>query len=224
MTRLKIGTLAIVLTAMAISATGCGDPKQVRINELQAALDDKDRQVGDMRSNLAQDEKTIGDLREEISSKDAEIARLGGSKPGTPVAQPAAGGAKDWEIGLIGDRVTLESDVLFAAGQASLTAAGKSRLDKIADDLKRKYGGMPVLVYGYTDTDPIRKTKDLWTDNLDLSSNRAAAVTRYLIGKGVKPALIDTVGRGEWHPLASGKAKSRRVEIVVVKTAAPGAK
>ncbi|MHC4148951.1 MAG: OmpA/MotB family protein, partial [Planctomycetota bacterium] len=54
----------------------------------------------------------------------------------------------------------------------------------------------------------------------ELSAQRALSVVRYLIGRGFPKERIRSVGRGETHPIASnatasGKARNRRVEIVV---------
>ena len=59
-----------------------------------------------------------------------------------------------------------------------------------------------------------------WKDNLELSSQRALTVVRYLIGRGIDDKRIRAVGCGAARPVASnsnsaGKAKNRRVEIVV---------
>jgi chemotaxis protein MotB len=114
-----------------------------------------------------------------------------------------------------------------------LTPEGKRKLDEIANTLNTTYKGMSIIVYGYTDSDPIRKTKNLWDDNLDLSAARAMAVTRYLWGKGLAKETLDATARGDTRFVASnatkaGKTKNRRVEIIVLKegkapTAAPGA-
>jgi flagellar motor protein MotB len=79
-----------------------------------------------------------------------------------------------------------------------------------------------VQVYGFTDNDPIVKTKKLWEDNLDLSANRAMMVTRELIRHGIAANRVETIAMGSTHPVASnsdkaGKAKNRRVEIVAIK-------
>ena len=117
---------------------------------------------------------------------------------------------------------TLGADLLFASGRATLTAGGKKALARVVAELKAKHAGRLVRVYGYTDGDPIVKTRKLWRDNLDLSSNRAMAVSRYLIRMGIKRDLVETVAMGAARPVASnktkaGKARNRRVEIVVVK-------
>ena len=112
------------------------------------------------------------------------------------------------------DRVTVRvpGDVLFSPGKAMLRRQAKKTLSEIADVLKRDYASNTVLISGHTDTDPIKKSK--WTDNLELSLQRAAAVHRYLQQQGADPSRMHAVGRGAWHP-QSTKKKSRRVEIEV---------
>ena len=118
-------------------------------------------------------------------------------------------------------RHTVGSDVLFSSGRATLTTGGRNALVAVASKIKTSFPGNIVRVYGHTDSDPIVKSKKLWADNLDLSANRAMAVTRYLISKGVARSKIETVGMGASRPITSnktkaGKAKNRRVEIIVV--------
>src|SRR4030043_209544 len=101
-----------------------------------------------------------------------------------------------------------------------LKKATSVELDHIHSVLRQKYAGKMIDVVGHTDTDPIRKTKDKWEDNWELSAERALTVTRYLIQRGLPEDKIRAVGCGESRPLASnanatGKAKNRRVEIVV---------
>ena len=70
----------------------------------------------------------------------------------------------------------------------------------------------------HTDSDPIKKSK--WKDNWELSAQRALSVLRYLVQRGTPEDRIRATGRGASQPIASnttasGKAKNRRVEIVV---------
>ncbi len=56
--------------------------------------------------------------------------------------------------------------------------------------------------------------------NLELSRNRAQAVTEYLISQGVPRSSIEPAGFGFKYPIAdnkstSGRAKNRRVDITV---------
>ena len=86
--------------------------------------------------------------------------------------------------------------------------------------LKERYAGRRIDVVGHTDSDPIKKTAKLWNDNWELSAERALTVLRYMVQRGIPPSTIRAVGCGESRPVASnstssGKARNRRVEIVV---------
>ncbi|MHC5077322.1 MAG: OmpA/MotB family protein, partial [Planctomycetota bacterium] len=93
-----------------------------------------------------------------------------------------------------------------------------TELDHINSVLRSKYGGRQIDVVGHTDSDPIKKSS--WQDNWELSAQRALSVLRYLVKQGISSEQIRAVGRGESQPIASnssasGKARNRRVEIVV---------
>ena len=109
--------------------------------------------------------------------------------------------------------VRVPGDVLFSPGKIALKASARKTLDQIADVIGRQYPTNTIRVVGFTDTDPIRKSK--WVDNLQLSQERAATVHRYLQEQNIAPEAMEAVGKGQWHPRGT-KALSRRVEIVVV--------
>jgi chemotaxis protein MotB len=107
---------------------------------------------------------------------------------------------------------------LFDSGKDALKGSASKSLDHIYSVLKAKYPGRHIEVAGHTDSDPIKKSN--WKDNLELSSERAMAVARYLREKGIAKEKIAATGYGEGRPIASnataeGKKKNRRVEIVV---------
>ena len=108
---------------------------------------------------------------------------------------------------------TVGGDVLFGSGSDAIKPEAKKVLDKIATELKTQYNGASVRVEGYTDSDPIKKSK-LGT-NENLSQARADAVRKYLVNKGIKSGNIESMGYGSSKPKAT-KAESRRVEIVVI--------
>ena len=235
-TRLSGWVGVVMMVAMAAVVVGCADPADkreisalddqskgfaARNAELQRQLDRSMRENNDLQRGIAERDQTIGELRSQASAPPPPPQRIV-VKETVPAPAPTKT-ASGWEQGASGDRVTIGTDILFTPGSATLSAAGEKALSKIADDLKREYAGMRVRVYGYTDSDPIVKTKNKWQDNLELSLNRSAAVTRFLQSKGVTKDRIETVGMGDTHFVASnankdGKAKNRRVEIVVVKT------
>ncbi|MGQ0629338.1 MAG: OmpA/MotB family protein [Phycisphaerales bacterium] len=109
--------------------------------------------------------------------------------------------------------IEVAGDVLFASGSTALQAAGKKELDKVAASLKGRYASNRVRVEGYTDSDPIKRSK--FPSNEALSEQRAESVRAYLVSKGVNADRLTIVGMGSAKPRAT-KAASRRVEIVVV--------
>ena len=105
--------------------------------------------------------------------------------------------------------------MLFDAGKAQLKASALGTLDKIANAIKKDYAGKVIKVDGYTDSDPITKTRDQWDDNWDLSYGRAKSVMQYLTAHGVDQKVVSIVANGSNKPKTS-KPASRRVEIVVL--------
>lgn len=232
MTRVGLKGLFLAMAACSLMAVGCADKdKQIaeltrQYNSMRDERDkikaDSDAQIAQLASEKSRLEGQLADKTLECSQKEAELRDLKSGKAGKAGAKDAGKAAAGWEATAQGDKISVGTDVLFAAGQGTLTAEGKKALNKIVGDLKGPYANLPVRVYGYTDIDPISKTKKQWQDNLDLSANRAMAVTRYLISNGIKADRIETIGMGETHPIASnatkdGKAKNRRVDVVVVK-------
>jgi len=118
--------------------------------------------------------------------------------------------------------LTMASDQTFPSGGFTLTRAGRAKLDEIVPALKALAPADKVVVYGYTDNQPVGKAlkRKGIVDNLDLSSKRANEVVRYLTAKGINPAIISAKGRGDQHPIAAndtppGRRQNRRIELVV---------
>ncbi len=220
----------ILLVAMAAALGGCGQQSQYERN---AALS---RQYEDVyRRNLEQ-ERRIADLERQIQEAQAApsypepLPAIDTTPPPRtrtvvetvpePVMAPDFG--DDVGVVVTGDTmtVTVSDQVLFSSGSATLRSASKQVLDNVASVLRREYPTHRIRVEGHTDNEPIRKTKHLWKDNWELSYARAKSVAEYLASKGIEPGRIRTAGFGETRPVASnatstGKAKNRRVEIIV---------
>lgn len=171
-----------------------------------ASLDSSSAKQAELSQQLSQSQMTIEELQRQKGSA--------ADKTGFQVGEVSV----DEKAGTI--TVTLENTILFASGSAKLKSATSSELDHIYSVIRERYSGRQIDVVGHTDTDPIRKTKDQWQDNWDLSAGRALTVLRYLVGKGMPDEQIRAVACGESRPVASnatsaGKSKNRRVEIVV---------
>ncbi|MFP4106658.1 MAG: OmpA family protein [Phycisphaerae bacterium] len=228
---------AVILVLTSFLAIGCCQKEKQQLAALQNDYNALAAQNDEFRSQLNSSETVLANHREEVNQMELQLqqARQDLTSANNTIrdlktelaakptqAAPSGDTAKGWEKGLVGDKVTVGSDILFSSGSAKLTKSGRDALSQIADDLKREYSGLPVRVYGYTDSDKLVRTKKIWTDNLGLSAGRALAVSRYLIEQGVDRDRIETIAMGATNFVTTnatkeGKAKNRRVEIIAVK-------
>jgi len=203
---------AVVLVVVSGSMTGC------KYEQLQADRDDLWSQNQELQNELTQTrfalEAAQSDRDRLLAQRDQLQDRVNLVATG-PVANTGFGSIQGIEAVRTADRITVRvpGDVLFPAGKTTLRKSAKNTLNQIAEVIEREYQHNTIHIKGFTDTDPIKKSK--WADNLELSLQRAAAVHRYLQQQGVDPQRMEAVGLGPWHPQGS-KAKSRRVEIVVI--------
>ena len=212
----KSKNVALLVALIAVTMfSGCTDWKKkhdalnVENQNTKGLLEREKMENAQLADQLAKDQQTIQDMQRQIVEKKRSPADATGFGEGYDVSFDANAGTIT---------VTLPDAILFDPGKATLKNATSKELDHIYSVLKAKYPGRHIEVAGHTDSDPIKKSK--WTDNLELSSQRAMAVARYLIQKGVAENKIGATGYGSARPLASnstasGKQKNRRVEIVV---------
>ncbi len=110
----------------------------------------------------------------------------------------------------------ISDSILFAPASAALSATGTGLLDELAGLLQT----LPyaLSVEGHSDNVPIQTAR--YPSNWELSSARAAAVTRALIEKGIAPERIRAIGYGDTRPRddngsTAGRARNRRVTFVL---------
>ena len=211
MTRRFVGTFSLLLATVV--ATGCGPSKQdLKIEDLTAEneqlkneLDDRDRQLNDamVRENDAR--RTIDELNREMARKRVD-------------AGPAKG-AEGWVTMPTFDMISIPGSVLFASGKANLSGKGRRTLAKIASDIRAQYSDRDIYVFGYTDAEPIRKSK--WKDNWELGSARSLNVVRALGNFGIPNEQLVQASCGQFRPkdsdsTAKGRRQNRRVEFYAV--------
>ena len=132
------------------------------------------------------------------------------------------------EIRIVGDRFVFQSELLFEKGSANLGEKGNEQLKKLfitLDDIARTIPNdinWVLQVEGHTDNTPIKPGK--YSDNWDLSTERALSVVRFLIDKGIKPKRLSATGYGEFQPLNNLdknfsleeiNSKNRRIELKI---------
>jgi OmpA-OmpF porin, OOP family len=102
--------------------------------------------------------------------------------------------------------------ILFDTGLAVVKPESGPTLDEIAKLLKQN-ASLQLYVVGHTDN------VGALPANLKLSADRADAVVKALVTKGVAASRLKAAGSGPYCPVASnkteeGRAKNRRVELV----------
>ena len=130
------------------------------------------------------------------------------------------------DVKVVGDRFVFQSEVLFAPGQASINPEGQAQLGQIADAIMQIIADIPsdipwiLQVEGHTDDIPV---SGVYTDNWDLSTERALSVVRFMVDRGVPSERLAATGYGEFQPITSGKTdadrqKNRRIELKLTQT------
>jgi chemotaxis protein MotB len=123
-----------------------------------------------------------------------------------------------------GIRISIFPDqILFDSGSAQLKPSFMQILGKLAEPLR----GLPnqIEVQGHTDDQAINTAA--FPSNWELSAGRAGAVIRYFEKLGLKPDRLQAAGYADTRPIDSnatrqGRARNRRVEIIVLRSGAGG--
>lgn len=117
--------------------------------------------------------------------------------------------------------VSLREAGFFSSGSADLRPDSTPVLQAVAASLP--HGNMRVE--GHTDSIPIHTGQ--FSTNWELSTARAACITRLLLAQGATaPQMIAAAGYAEFRPVASndteaGRARNRRVDIVLLSKPGP---
>jgi outer membrane protein OmpA-like peptidoglycan-associated protein len=211
----KIAGLLLV-GLVGLGLTGCN---KVNKADYEAAMQEN----SELRDRLAAEQKNRQESESRLASVEQERNDLAAQTDKTRSTGGArsGGGGGDWGPGVsVSQRgadtvVSVAGDVLFDSGKTTLKSTAKKTLDKVASSIKSGYSGHQIRVEGYTDSDPLIKTKGKWGNNERLSGERALAVEEYLVSKGLSKDQIYYAGFGPSHPRAN-KKDSRRVEIVIL--------
>ncbi len=132
------------------------------------------------------------------------------------LAAPLAAG----RVTLNDGRIGISGSVLFAFNSAELQPEGRQLLKSLAVPLAAYLQARDevLMVSGFTDDRQVRGGTREFTDNWELSAQRALTVTRALIEEGVPSSSIFAAAFGSQQPVASnadaaGRARNRRVEM-----------
>jgi outer membrane protein OmpA-like peptidoglycan-associated protein len=218
-----ITTRMLALPAVALVAilAGCNDKQKAaqadllnQNEELTKQLDEGKDKLNAMGEQLARVQQQANDLQSQLvacnqragAPAPAEVATVADAKDFQGIEGVEAT-VQDGDIHL-----TIANSLLFDSGKTSLKDSSKKSLDKVASTIREKYGEREIIVVGYTDSDPIRKST--YTSNYHLGFERAYSVRGYLDHKGVTGSHMGLMSFGPDRPDGT-KEKSRRVEVIV---------
>lgn len=162
------------------------------------------------RNDAEQISKLKGDIDELQNAKEELEKRLKGEIADKEVT------VERLQKGLV---ITFVSEVLFDSGKAELRKESFEKLDKVVSVVTNVVPDLNVGIEGHTDNVPIKYSA--WKSNWELSAHRALSVVHYLVEKSIDPTRLSAIAYGEYHPVESndakeGRAKNRRVEIVIL--------
>ena len=192
--------------------TGCQQRLKMERDALMVQNQELQEELDRARAALSGGQGDSSALIAEIESLRAQLAAQPMANVGNTTAFDNIAGVDAYSDGGT-VTVRVQGDILFASGKVDLKSSAKSTLNQVAGVIQREYPGNTIRIEGYTDSDPIRKSK--WKDNLELSLQRAAAVHRQLQSQGITSDNMYAAGFGQARAQGT-KAQSRRVQIVVV--------
>lgn len=166
----------------------------------------------------------VGVQLELVSSLEAEIQKRQQEEARRMALEKAlAGPLASGRVTLNNGKIGISGNVLFALNSDQLQPEGKQLLKSLAQPIAAylSVGEQMLMVSGFTDDMPVRGSNSKFTDNWELSAQRALTVTRTLIDDGVPSDAIFAAAFGAQQPVASnadaeGRARNRRVEMAPV--------
>lgn len=166
----------------------------------QAALLKKETEAAKRYAHMQEQEADLAKQEAELANEEADSLRRKLNSIAT----------EKTDKGLM---MTL-GDFVFDSSKATIKQEAVDNFSKVVEFINT-YPDNKVKIEGHTDSSGSNKL------NLKLSQMRADAVKALLIENGIAANQIESKGMGEDYPIAenttaSGKAKNRRVEIIIL--------
>lgn len=185
--------------------------------DLLDQLDEKGKALALEQERLNKSAQRLDELESLIAAKEASMKKLKETLSKALNSFEGKGLTVQQKNGKV--YVSMENKLLFNSGSWAVGSEGK----KAVVELGKVLGDNPeisVLIEGHTDDDAFTASGPI-ADNWDLSTKRATAIVAILSeNKKINKENLTAAGRGEFSPLASnstaeGKAKNRRIEIIL---------
>lgn len=185
----------------------------------QKALASEQEKFNKIKKDFEVNAQRLKELEDLIAAKEAGMKKLKDALSKSLKAFEGKGLTVTQKDGKV--YVSMENKLLFESGSWTVGAEGKKAVDLVSKVLAEN-PEIAVLIEGHTDNDKITGTIGGGVENnWDLSTKRATAIVTILTANSkVNKANITAAGRSEYAPLmtnetAEGKAKNRRIEIIL---------
>ncbi len=198
-----------------------------------AAIQQRDQELQQRVQKMESEKADLVALRNELSlqvqAKDDEIQKLQGTYNELEAKMKEEIAKGDVFLSQSGGRIKVDlvDKILFGEGDASITPRGESVLQRVGGVLAA-VEDKKIQVSGHTDDLNIsERLVDRYPTNWELAAARATNVVRFLEEKANVPGRrLVAAAYGPWEPIAnnktaSGRARNRRIEIVLTPQLAP---
>ncbi len=221
------GTLATLQDAYAALEQNSNEALQASIEKNRGLLEEIQIKEGELLSERTR----LDSLKRELSSRIARVEELEGLVADKEALMSALKTAlTDALVSFKGNGlsveqrdgkvyVSMENKLLFQSGSWFVGNTGKQALKQLGSVLAAN-PEIAVLIEGHTDSDPYIGNDNL-SGNWDLSTKRATEIVKLLLKNNkIKAENLTAAGRGQHQPLATnktaaGKAKNRRIEVIL---------
>jgi chemotaxis protein MotB len=190
--------------------------KDVALKDLEQKLVATSKDKGQLKTNLDELNKALADMKIRREQEQKLIQEFKDLTAKFKTLTESGALSVRIESGKM--MVSLGSDILFASGSSTLSEEGRKTIHEVAKMLA-EIPNKTYQVEGHTDNIPIRTA--MFPSNWELASARALSVLRTLTDGGLDPVRVSAASFAETHSVApndtiEGRAKNRRIEIVVV--------
>ncbi|HEX9398636.1 MAG TPA: flagellar motor protein MotB [Anaeromyxobacter sp.] len=169
------------------------------------------------------------ELSVQVAAKQEELQKLQGTYQELESKMKEEIAKGDIRLSQTGGRIKVDlvDKILFDVGDASVTERGAGVLSRVGAILAN-VEDKKIQVSGHTDDQPIsERLRDRYPTNWELAAARASNVVRFLEEKANVPGRrLVAAAYGPWEPISSnrgatGRARNRRIEIVLTPQLAP---
>ncbi len=233
-----------VVAALAVLAGGAGavmlwsrlavaDGEASRAKAALELVSSEQAQLSQRLEKMEAEKSDLVALRNELSvqvaAKQEELQKLQGTYQELESKMKEEIAKGDIRLSQTGGRIKVDlvDKILFDVGDASVTERGAGVLSRVGAILAN-VEDKKIQVSGHTDDQPIsERLRDHYPTNWELAAARASNVVRFLEEKANVPGRrLVAAAYGPWEPISSnrsatGRARNRRIEIVLTPQLAP---